>query len=48
MMGSETRLGGKVKREGMRGMVLARWGGEWGELGGREVRGGAGAEGEEK
>ena len=26
MMGSETRLGGKVKREGMRGMVLARRG----------------------
>ena len=42
MMGSETGLGEMVKREGMRGMVLARWGGRgegWGELGGREVRG---------
>ena len=35
MMGSETGLGGKVKREGMRGMVL---GGEGGGGGGKGVR----------
>lgn len=37
MMGSETGLGGKVKREGMRGYSY-RWGGRgegWGELWGK-------------